>query len=57
MTTGASNDLSRASELARKLVKEYGMSSLGLIAFGEKEEMVFKLYIYNFIKKSKVSLM
>jgi cell division protease FtsH len=41
MTTGASNDLSRASELARKLVKEYGMSSLGLIAFGEKEEMVF----------------
>jgi cell division protease FtsH len=41
MTTGASNDLSRASELARKLVKEYGMSSLGLIAFGEKEELVF----------------
>jgi len=41
MTTGASNDLSRASEMARKLVKEYGMSSLGLIAFGEKDEMVF----------------
>ncbi|MCX6724273.1 MAG: ATP-dependent zinc metalloprotease FtsH [Candidatus Staskawiczbacteria bacterium] len=41
MTTGASNDLSRASEMARKLVKEYGMSSLGLIAFGDKEEMVF----------------
>jgi len=41
MTTGASNDLSRASEMARKLVKEYGMSSLGLIAFGEKEELVF----------------
>ncbi len=41
MTTGASNDLMRASEMARKLVKEYGMSSLGLIAFGEKEEMVF----------------
>jgi cell division protease FtsH len=41
MTTGASNDLSRASELARKLVKEYGMSSLGLIAFGEKEELIF----------------
>lgn len=41
MTTGASNDLIRASELARKLVKEYGMSSLGPIAFGEKEEMVF----------------
>ena len=41
MTTGASNDLARASELARRLVKEFGMSSLGLIAFGEKEEMVF----------------
>ncbi len=41
MTTGASNDLSRASELARRLVKEYGMSSLGPISFGEKEEIVF----------------
>ncbi|MDP3883283.1 MAG: ATP-dependent zinc metalloprotease FtsH [Candidatus Staskawiczbacteria bacterium] len=41
MTTGASNDLIRASELARKLVKEYGMSSLGPITFGEKEEMIF----------------
>ena len=41
MTTGASNDLARASDMARRLVKEYGMSSLGLIAFGEKEEMVF----------------
>jgi len=41
MTTGASNDLSRASDMARRLVKEYGMSSLGLIAFGEKEELVF----------------
>ena len=41
MTTGASNDLSRASEMARKLVKEYGMSSLGPISFGEKEELVF----------------
>ena len=41
MTTGASNDLQRASEMARRLVKDYGMSSLGLIAFGDKEEMVF----------------
>ncbi len=41
ITTGASNDLERASELARKLVKEYGMSSLGPISFGEKEELVF----------------
>jgi len=41
MTTGASNDLSRASELARRIVKQYGMSSLGPIAFGEKDELVF----------------
>ncbi len=41
ITTGASNDLEKASELARKLVKEYGMSSLGPISFGEKEELVF----------------
>jgi len=41
ITTGATNDLEKASELARKLVKQYGMSSLGPIAFGEKEELVF----------------
>ena len=42
ITTGASNDLEKASELARSLVKEYGMSErLGPIAFGEKEELVF----------------
>ncbi len=41
ITTGASNDLSRASELARRIVKEFGMSSLGPVAFGEKNELVF----------------
>ncbi len=41
VTTGASNDLKKVSDLARSLVKEYGMSSLGPIAFGEKEELVF----------------
>lgn len=41
ITTGAANDLERASGLARKLVKEYGMSSLGPISFGEREESVF----------------
>ena len=42
ITTGASNDLEKASELARKLVKEYGMSEkLGPISFGEKDELVF----------------
>jgi len=42
MTTGASNDLVKASELARRIVKEYGMSStLGPISFGDKDEMIF----------------
>jgi len=41
ITTGASNDLRKASELARRLVKEYGMSSLGPISFGEREELIF----------------
>ena len=42
ITTGAANDLEKASALARKLGKEYGMSEkLGPIAFGEKEELVF----------------
>ncbi|MBM3250890.1 MAG: ATP-dependent zinc metalloprotease FtsH [Candidatus Nealsonbacteria bacterium] len=41
ITTGASNDLRVASELARRLVKEYGMSTLGPISFGEKEELIF----------------
>jgi cell division protease FtsH len=41
ITTGASNDLKMASELARRLIKEYGMSSLGPISFGEKEEYIF----------------
>jgi len=41
ITTGAANDLKRVSQLARKLVKEYGMSSLGPISFGEREELTF----------------
>jgi cell division protease FtsH len=41
MTTGAGNDIEQASELARKMVCEFGMSSLGPIAFGKKEEQIF----------------
>ena len=41
ITTGAANDLEIASKLARKLVREYGMSKLGPVAFGEKEELIF----------------
>ena len=42
VTTGAQNDLSRATKLARKMVTEYGMSStLGPQTFGDKEELIF----------------
>lgn len=40
-TTGASNDLEKVSSLARKLVKKYGMSSLGPISFGGEQESIF----------------
>ncbi|MFA5300053.1 MAG: ATP-dependent zinc metalloprotease FtsH, partial [Lutibacter sp.] len=42
ITTGASNDLRVASELAKDLVTKYGMSdTLGPIAFGDHEDLVF----------------
>jgi cell division protease FtsH len=41
ITTGPSNDLQKASELARNLVMQYGMSELGPIVYGNKDEMVF----------------
>ena len=41
ITTGASNDIERATELARSMVCEYGMSELGPLTFGKKEEQIF----------------
>jgi cell division protease FtsH len=41
VTTGASNDIERATELARAMVCEYGMSDLGPLTFGKKEEQIF----------------
>ena len=41
ITTGASNDIERATELARRMVCEFGMSSLGPLTFGKKEEQIF----------------
>jgi cell division protease FtsH len=41
ITTGASNDIERATELARAMVCEYGMSELGPLTYGKKEEQIF----------------
>ena len=41
MTTGAGNDIEQATELARKMVCEWGMSQLGPLTFGKKEEQIF----------------
>jgi cell division protease FtsH len=41
ITTGASNDIERATELARAMVCEYGMSAMGPLTFGKKEEQIF----------------
>ncbi|MCU0225697.1 MAG: AAA family ATPase, partial [Acidobacteria bacterium] len=42
LTTGAGNDIERATELARKMVCEWGMSErMGPLAFGKREEQIF----------------
>ena len=41
ITTGAGNDIERATEMARKMVCEWGMSDLGPMSFGKKEEQIF----------------
>ena len=42
VTTGAGNDLDRVTELARRMVCEWGMSeAMGLLTFGRKEEQIF----------------
>ena len=42
ISTGAQNDIERATELVRKMICEYGMSeTMGPIAFGKKQEQVF----------------
>jgi cell division protease FtsH len=41
ITTGAGNDIERATEIARQMVCEWGMSTLGPLTFGKKEEQIF----------------
>ena len=51
ISTGASNDIERASEQARKMVTRYGMSEkLGPIAFGQNNDEVFLGKDYNHIR-------
>ncbi len=40
-TTGAANDFERATDIARKMVCQYGMSELGPLTFGERDDLVF----------------
>lgn len=41
VTTGASNDIERATELVHRMVCEWGMSPLGPLAYGQKEQPIF----------------
>jgi cell division protease FtsH len=41
ITTGAGNDIERATDMARRMVCEWGMSELGPMSFGKKEEQIF----------------
>jgi cell division protease FtsH len=41
LTTGAGNDIERATDIARNMVCEWGMSDLGPLAFGKKDEAIF----------------
>jgi cell division protease FtsH len=41
MTTGAGNDIERATQIARDMVCEYGMSNLGPLAFGKNQQEIF----------------
>ena len=40
-TTGAQNDFERSTSMARKMVMQWGMSQLGPLAFGKRDEQVF----------------
>jgi cell division protease FtsH len=41
VTTGAGNDIEQATELARRMVCDYGMSDLGPLAFGKNQQEIF----------------
>jgi cell division protease FtsH len=41
ITTGAANDFERGTDIARKMVCQYGMSDLGTVTFGERDDLIF----------------
>ncbi len=41
ITTGAANDFEKATEIARKMVCQWGMSELGPVTFGERDDLIF----------------
>ncbi len=41
ITTGAANDLEKATEISRKMVCQWGMSDLGPLSFGERDDLIF----------------
>jgi len=41
ITTGAANDFERATEIARRMVCQWGMSDLGPLTFGERDDLIF----------------
>ena len=41
ISTGASDDIKKATDLAKKMVMQFGMSSLGPVAFGHQQELIF----------------
>jgi cell division protease FtsH len=50
MTTGASNDLQRATKIARNMVTKYGMSDLGPMIYGGQNEEIFLGKDYGHVK-------
>lgn len=56
VTTGASNDIERATEIARKMITRYGMSSLGPIAYGSGNDEVFLGRDYNHTRNYSESI-
>jgi cell division protease FtsH len=52
ITTGASNDIQRASKIARSMVKKYGMTSLGMIEYGQDDTVEGYGVIANYSEMS-----